>query len=118
MKDDVYFRATGGGITFGGGEPGLQTEFIFEFKKLCPPQWKIRLETALQFHYQYTELLAPIVDEWIVDVKTAEKGSYKQYTGGDYQQVVKNLHYLVDEFRVPKEKFVIRIPIIPGFYRP
>ena len=115
MKDDVYFRATGGGVTFGGGEPGLQTEFICEFKKICPPQWKIRLETALQFHYQYTELLASIIDEWIVDVKTAGKVIYQQYTGGDYQQVVKNLHYLVDEFRVPKEKFVIRVPIIPGF---
>ncbi len=115
MKDDVYFRATGGGITFGGGEPGLQTEFICEFKKICPPQWEIRLETSLQFHYQYTEQLAPIVDEWIVDVKTAETESYRQYTAGDYQQVRKNLHYLVDEFRVSKEKFVIRIPIIPGF---
>ena len=115
MNDDVYFRATGGGVTFGGGEPGLQTDFICTFKKICPPEWKIRIETSLQFHYQDTELLAPIIDEWIVDVKTAEHQSYREYTGGDYQQVIKNLHYLVDEFRVPKDKFVIRIPIIPGF---
>lgn len=114
-KDDAYFRATGGGITFGGGEPGIQTPFLMEFKRICPPEWKIRLETSLQFHYQYTELLAPIVDEWIVDVKTAEPESYRQYTGGDFQEVVKNLHHLTDTFRVPKDKFLIRIPIIPGF---
>lgn len=115
MKDDVYFRATGGGVTFGGGEPGLQTEFICDFKNICPPQWKIRLETSLQFDDQSTEQLAPIIDEWIVDVKTAEIESYQEYTGGDYQQVRKNLLNLIEEFHVPKEKFVIRIPIIPGF---
>jgi pyruvate formate lyase activating enzyme len=115
MPDDVYFCAIDGGVTFGGGEPGLHTDFIRAFKKICPSEWKIRLETALQFHYQNTELLAPIVDEWIVDVKTAEFKSYYDYTGGDYQQVVKNLHYLVDEFHVDKDKFLIRIPIIPGY---
>lgn len=114
-QDDVYFRATNGGITFGGGEPSLQIDFIRHFKRICPNEWKIRIETSLQFHCQDTELLAPVIDEWIVDVKTAEPESYREYTGGDYQQVVKNLHYLVDEFHVPKDKFVIRIPIIPGY---
>jgi pyruvate formate lyase activating enzyme len=118
MSDDVYFCATDGGVTFGGGEPGLHTDFIRAFKKICPSEWKIRLETALQFHYQNTEVLAPIVDEWIVDVKTAEAKSYEDYTGGDYQQAVKNLHYLVDEFHVDKDKFLIRIPIIPGYTTP
>jgi pyruvate formate lyase activating enzyme len=115
MQDDVYFRSTGGGITFGGGEPGLYADFIKEFHRICPPQWEIRLETALQFHYQKTEMLADVVDEWIVDVKTAEKASYREYTGGDYQQVVKNLNYLCRTFHVDKERFMIRIPVIPGF---
>jgi pyruvate formate lyase activating enzyme len=115
MQDDVYFRSTGGGITFGGGEPGLYADFIKEFHRICPPQWKVRLETALQFHYQKTETLADVVYEWIVDVKTAEKASYREYTGGDYQQVIKNLNYLCRTFRVDKERFMIRIPVIPGF---
>jgi pyruvate formate lyase activating enzyme len=115
MQDDVYFRSTGGGITFGGGEPGLYADFIKEFHRICPPQWKVRLETALQFHYQKTETLADVVDEWIVDVKTAEKASYREYTGGDYQQVIKNLNYLCRTFHVDKERFMIRIPVIPGF---
>lgn len=115
IKDDVYFRATDGGITFGGGEPGIRAEFIKNFERLCPKEWKIRLETSLQFDLQSAETLAPIVDEWIVDVKTAESESYHHYTGGDYQQVVKNLHSLIDGLGVSKDKFVIRIPIIPGY---
>ncbi|MDO4368569.1 MAG: hypothetical protein Q4C26_07745 [Bacteroidales bacterium] len=31
MKDNLYFLATGGGVTFGGGEPLLRYEFITEF---------------------------------------------------------------------------------------
>ena len=36
--DKIYFQATGGGICFGGGEPGLQYEFFQEFKRVCGPK--------------------------------------------------------------------------------
>ena len=45
--DDLYFRATGGGITFGGGEALLHADFIREFRGICPAQWKINAETSL-----------------------------------------------------------------------
>jgi pyruvate formate lyase activating enzyme len=115
MQDDVYFRSTGGGITFGGGEPGLYADFIKEFHRICPPQWMIRIETALQFFYQKIGPLAHIVDEWIVDLKTAEEVSYREYTGGEYMQAVKNLHNLFYYYNLKKERFKIRIPIIPGY---
>ena len=34
--DDLYFRATGGGITFGGGEPLLHASFMRRFRDICP----------------------------------------------------------------------------------
>ncbi|MBR2653322.1 MAG: radical SAM protein, partial [Lachnospiraceae bacterium] len=42
--DDLYFRATGGGVTFGGGESLLHAAFIGRFKELCPPEWRIAAE--------------------------------------------------------------------------
>lgn len=33
--DELYFLATGGGVTFGGGEPCLRPQFIREFRELC-----------------------------------------------------------------------------------
>ena len=34
--DSIYFEATHGGVTFGGGEPLLQAEFIAEFIDIAP----------------------------------------------------------------------------------
>ena len=42
--DNIYFCATGGGITFGGGEPALHSDFIEEFARLNKQGWNITLE--------------------------------------------------------------------------
>ena len=36
MVDNLYFQATGGGVTFGGGEPLLRSREIAVFCQLCP----------------------------------------------------------------------------------
>jgi len=40
MQDDIYFKMTGGGVVFGGGEPLLQAEFIHEVCQLADLVWK------------------------------------------------------------------------------
>ena len=42
--DELYFIATNGGVTFGGGEPCLRPQFIREFRELCGPEWQLNLE--------------------------------------------------------------------------
>ena len=37
--DELYFLATEGGVTFGGGEPLLRAEFIKEFRRICGKEW-------------------------------------------------------------------------------
>ena len=115
--DDLYFRATDGGVTFGGGEPCLQADFIVEFRKLCGPDWKIRVETSLNVDRSLIDKLAPVVDEWIVDTKAERSVAYKEYTGVYRQQAMDNLSHLTSKERlnIPKEKVHIRIPIIPGY---
>ena len=50
--DDLYFIATGGGITFGGGESLLHSDFIAAFREVCGDKWQITVETSLngRFH--------------------------------------------------------------------
>lgn len=113
--DDLYFRATGGGICFGGGEPLLNVDFITRFKKLCPPEWKITIETSLHADYADLKKIAPIIDEWIVDVKTDNPETYEKYTGQRSWRVEQNLKPLTEELGIPREKFTIRVPVIHGF---
>lgn len=112
-KDDIYFRATGGGITFGGGEPCLRADFIRAFHNLCPNEWKIRIETALNVSPQIIERLAPIVDEWIVDIKSLNLDVFRSYTGFDFTQRNETLIHL--SRLIPLDKVKIRIPIIPDY---
>lgn len=114
--DDLYFRATGGGITFGGGEPCIQADFIVAFRKICGPEWKIRVETSLNVESSLIDKLAPVVDEWIIDTKAERSVAYKRYTGVYRQQMMDNLYRLTSEERlnIPKSRIHLRVPIIPG----
>lgn len=115
LRDDLYMYGTGGGVTFGGGEPLLHAEFIREFKKLCGDRWRVTVETSLMGPRDAIHILAPIVDEWIVDIKTTDSQKYKEYTGSSSMMVRANLEYLTDGCGVSKDKILIRIPEIPGF---
>lgn len=107
--DDVYFRATGGGVTFGGGEPCLRSKFIAEFKEICDPAWKICVESSLNVDPWHIDELAPIVDEWLVDLKAGNPDAYKGYTGADKDLAVENLK------KLPRNRVTLRIPTIPGY---
>lgn len=115
LSDGTYYSATGGGVTFGGGEPCLQADFIVRFREICDPEWKINIETSLNVDLTFVEKLVPVVDQWIVDIKTDDPAKYLEYTGEDLSRVRRNLDYLVRERHVPAERILLRIPIIPGF---
>lgn len=115
QKDDLYFRATGGGVTFGGGEPCLQSDFIVRFREICGHGWKINIETSLNVDREHVVKLAPVVDEWIVDIKTDDHARYLEYTGKDIKPALRKLYYLVNVAKIPKDRILLRIPVIPGF---
>lgn len=108
-KDDLYFRASGGGITFGGGEPALRSRFITAFRHLSP--WKIDLETALNVPVETVDSLKDAVDHFFIDVKDMDSGIYRAYTGKDNTFVLRNLERLADR----AEDCTLRLPLIPGY---
>ena len=111
--DDLYFLASGGGITFGGGEPLLHAEFLRRFRSLAPAQWKIRLETSLAVPAEQLMPAAEAADEFIVDCKDMNPEIYRLYTGGDHSLMVSNLCRLLD--LVGAERIVVRVPLIPDY---
>ena len=111
--DQLYFLATHGGITFGGGEPLLQAAFIKAFRALCGPQWKIVVETSLQVPLSTIQTIDPVVDGYIVDIKDMNPDTYLAYTGKDNALVLQNLEWIL-QHGAP-ERVTVRVPHIPEF---
>ncbi|MBQ8396645.1 MAG: radical SAM protein [Clostridia bacterium] len=111
--DDLYFRATGGGVTFGGGEPLLYADFLPAFRAVCGPDWTINLETSLAVDRSAVELAAEAVDIFIVDIKAGDDAAYRAYTGQGSERVRDNLGWLLD--RVGPARIIARVPTIPGY---
>ena len=111
--DNLYFLATGGGITFGGGEPLLWPDFILHFRELCGPEWKINLETSLNVPTNHLLPLLEVVDHWIIDIKDMKSDIYKAYTGIDNRKVLENLRLLADNGKT--ENAIVRVPLIKDF---
>ena len=112
MQDACYMIATGGGATFGGGEPLLQYKDIEEFAKIKPEWLKINIETSLQVPEEVIRRLLPHVDQWIIDIKTLDEDIYNKYTGWMISDMLRNLDLLA---KSAPEKCRIRIPVIPNF---
>ena len=113
MIDDLYFKATGGGICFGGGEPLLRSDTIAGFCRLCPPEWNIYIETSLNVPLSRLQQVIPFVDHYYVDVKDLSPAIYRRYCQADNAQVVSNLDYLAAQGL--QSKVTIRLPLIPDY---
>lgn len=113
-KDSLYFLATGGGITFGGGEPLLHHEFIKSFKELCNDEWRINIETSLYAHTNIVVELATFIDHWIIDIKDTNSKIYKAYTGKNNLLVMNNLMELIKL----GANITVRVPHISNFNTP
>lgn len=112
-KDELYFLATKGGATFGGGEPLLNAEFIKELLELGVKKWHTTIETSLNVPLKNLKTLFPYVDEYIVDIKDMNPSIYKSYTGKCNDLVISNLKWLITMGK--SNHILCRIPLIPGY---
>lgn len=111
--DSLYYLATGGGVTFGGGEPLLHTDFITAFRRVCHPDWRIYAESCLNVPEDNVRAAARVVDHFFIDIKDMNPSIYKTYTGRDNTLVKSNLALLLS--LVGAERITVRVPHIPGF---
>ena len=114
LLDNLYFLATGGGVTFGGGEPLLRSEFIEEFCSIKPAEWKINIETSLNVDRKHLVNVLPYVNQFMIDIKDTNPSIYKEYTTRDNAQVLDNLRWLMSHDGMT-EKVIVRLPHIPDY---
>ncbi|MBE5760204.1 MAG: glycyl-radical enzyme activating protein [Clostridiales bacterium] len=109
LRDKSYLESQGGGITFSGGEPTLQSEFLIEVLDKIQGMHRA-IETC---GYCKPETFRKIVDrlEYIMmDIKLADREEHIRYTKRDNDWIMENLAYL----KQCGKPFRIRIPVIPG----
>ena len=111
--DDLYFRATGGGITFGGGEPLLYAPLLEEFRKICGSDWQLYAETSLNVAWEQVEIAARCIDYFYIDCKDTNPAIYRSYTGKDNAPMLENLQKLLAI--IGPERITVRLPLIPDF---
>lgn len=111
--DSLYFQATGGGVTFGGGEPLLYADFFPEFRKFCGSSWKLIAETSLAVPRENLLTAIQALDGFIVDIKDTDPEVYRTYTGMDNTTALDNLRLLLT-LTDPK-KVKVRLPLIPDY---
>ena len=111
--DNLYYLATGGGVTFGGGEPLLHTDFITAFRGIVPREWHIYAESCLNIPEDNLRAAARVVDHFFIDIKDMNPAIYRAYTGKDNTLVKSNLALLLS--LVGADRITVRVPSIPDF---
>ena len=111
--DELYFMATGGGVTFGGGEPLLNMDFLEEFKGIVGNKWHFTAETCLSVEGDNVRRAIAVFNEFFVDIKETDPEIYLSYTGKSNSIALNNLQHLISE--AGAERVTVRLPLIPDF---
>jgi len=110
-KDIVFFEESGGGVTFSGGEPLLQFDFLLEMLKLCK---KRDIHTCVDntgfADQKKLKTVARYTDLFLFDLKHMDEKEHIRYTGVTNRKILDNLKML-DELG---KEIQIRYPLIPG----
>jgi pyruvate formate lyase activating enzyme len=132
LRDRDYYEASGGGVTFSGGEPFFQFPALKTLLERCREEG---LDTAVETSGQADPALlaeaAPLVSRFLLDLKTADPWRLEEVCGGD-GTVFRNIAWLgahqasggagnpaarSGAAAIRKSGFLVtgRIPVIPGF---
>lgn len=114
LQRDRQFWGGGGGVTFSGGEPLYQRDFILPLLRRCR-EMRINtcVETTAGLPSDFFMEAASLLDWIFVDIKHMDPQAHKEGTGAGNAQTLKNLQLLGES---DLECFVVvRVPVIPGF---
>jgi pyruvate formate lyase activating enzyme len=111
-KDEQFYRASGGGVTIGGGEPTFQPEFTYAFLRKCKEHY---IHTAVDTcGYTLTSEGFKILEEadlLLFDLKGMDPKEHLKNTGVSNEPILRNLKRL----DAMGKAIIIRIPLIPGY---
>ena len=111
MKDENFYRNSGGGVTLSGGEVLVNSAFAIKlFEKLKDEYVNTAIETTGYGSYRELEKLAKLTDTILFDIKHMDSGKHKKYTAISNEIILENLTKLSKWHK----KIIMRFPFIKG----
>ncbi|MDR1307885.1 MAG: glycyl-radical enzyme activating protein [Treponema sp.] len=112
LGDKVFFDRSGGGVTFSGGEPALQAEFVAETAALLRSAGtRVALDTAGAVVWEALETAAAKADIILYDLKTFDEKPHLACTGISNERILENAERLAGGGR----KLCVRLILAPGY---
>ena len=113
MKDNLYFIATGGGLTIGGGEPLLHPAFLHQLRQQMPKDWMLNVETSLNVPSTHLKWVLDDAAKLIIDIKDMNPAIYERYTQCSIHPLIANLRHIAAHGL--QHKCRIRLPLISAY---
>lgn len=111
-KDIAFYKESGGGITVGGGEPTMQSDFLYNFFKICKNNGiNTAIETCGHSDWSKLEKLLTQTDLLLFDIKHIKSKKHEEFTGVKNALIIKNA---IKASKIAKE-MIVRIPLITDF---
>lgn len=114
LLDRHFYRVSGGGVTFSGGEPLIFPQYVGETAKMLRAEGiSVAVETCGYFDYEiFREMVLPYVDCVLFDLKLMDEQEHIRYTGVSNRRILENFRRLAGER--PGVRLIPRTPLIPG----
>lgn len=110
-RQEIFYRFSGGGVTFSGGEACAQPEFLSELaSRLYDEGYSLALETCGMFDFERLCGTLQKMDLIFMDIKHMDPEKHRQFTGADNTQILGNIRKTY-ALGIP---MVIRVPTIIG----
>jgi len=110
-KDRVFMDESAGGVTFSGGEPLLQFDFLLEMLRVCRNRGiHTTVDTSLYAPWEVVRAVAEFTDLFLVDLKLMDSTAHRFHTGVPNELIRDNIRKLADT----DAAIIIRLPVIPN----
>jgi pyruvate formate lyase activating enzyme len=111
LRDRVFYEESGGGVTFSGGEPLMQPEFLYSLLEECRRNGvHTAVDTCGSAGNDVFRNILPFTDLFLYDLKIMDDELHRKFTGVSNDRITDNLKNLVRQGK----NIMIRFPVIPG----
>jgi pyruvate formate lyase activating enzyme len=111
-KDVIFYDQSGGGVTFSGGEPLMQPDFLLALLNQCRElNIHTAVDTSCYSESKIIELVVKKADLFLCDIKHMDNEMHRRFTGVENILILENIRRISQAGK----KIIIRIPIIPDF---